>query len=89
MASSTSTFTALLIHACLTPLVLAASNNAVTIQNNAWQGATGGGILGLIVLFIDVMIFCMFVPDPKSSPLSPPSVTFPLSVSECSRNVLG
>jgi len=41
----------------------------VTVQNNAWQGATGGGILGLIVLFIDVMIFCMFVSHPTSSSL--------------------
>ena len=63
MAPSTTAFTALLIQACLAPLVLAGE---VTIAGNAMSqgGAAGGGILGLLVLFIDVFIFCMFVAVP-------------------------
>jgi len=62
----------LLIQLCLVALAMAApvadESMRATAAGNAWQYGTGGGLLGLIVLILDVIVFVEVI---KSS--RPPS----------------
>lgn len=68
------------------PAALAAplSDPTFTIQDNAWKFGTGGGIIGLIVLVMDVIVFCMFQPLPHLSPRS----TIPAPIVETITSVI-
>ncbi|KAK4095657.1 hypothetical protein N658DRAFT_437871 [Parathielavia hyrcaniae] len=46
----------ILLQLCLAPLGLAAPFSAETLDNT-WQYGTGGGLLGLVVLILDVIVF--------------------------------
>jgi hypothetical protein len=54
-------FSSLLVHLCLAMTAMAApvadKSLSATALDNAWQYGTGGGILGLIVLVLDVLVF--------------------------------
>lgn len=57
------TFSALIFQLCLASLSLGApvgDDLAATGHGNTWQYGTGGGILGLIVLILDIIVFSTF-----------------------------
>lgn len=53
-------FLALLLQLCLASLTLAApvaQDVSAATASNTWQYGTGGGILGFIVLILDIIVF--------------------------------
>ncbi|KAK4119417.1 hypothetical protein N657DRAFT_637344 [Parathielavia appendiculata] len=46
----------ILLQLCLAPLGLAAPVSTEALDNS-WQYGTGGGLLGLVVLILDVIVF--------------------------------
>ncbi|KAI1825699.1 hypothetical protein F4861DRAFT_162147 [Xylaria intraflava] len=47
-----------LLQPCLAALALAAPvNDEITISSNTWQYGAGGGIVGFIVLLLDLIVF--------------------------------
>merc|ERR1712230_326204 len=51
------TFQAALSFLLLAASALAAPMSTEAVQENAWKYGTGGGIIGFIVLILDIMIF--------------------------------
>jgi hypothetical protein len=55
-------FSNVVLQLWLAILTAAAPTGDITAQGghhgNAWQFGTGGGIIGLIILIIDIIIFC-------------------------------
>lgn len=48
----------ILLQLCLASLALAAPiAGEVTTANNSWQYGTGGGVIGFIVLILDIIVF--------------------------------
>ncbi|KAI0147079.1 hypothetical protein GGR57DRAFT_477803 [Xylariaceae sp. FL1272] len=49
----------LLLQLCLASWAFAApiADETLTTTNNSWQAGTGGGIIGLIVLILDIIVF--------------------------------
>ncbi|KAK4227175.1 hypothetical protein QBC38DRAFT_200337 [Podospora fimiseda] len=50
-------FSAFIAQLCLASVSLAAPVAEATGHGNSWQYGTGGGVLGLIVLVLDIMVF--------------------------------
>ncbi|KAK1749343.1 hypothetical protein QBC47DRAFT_395975 [Echria macrotheca] len=50
-------FASFLTQLCLASLALAAPIDGEVKTTDAWQYGTGGGILGLIVLILDIIVF--------------------------------
>lgn len=48
-------------------LALLAEAQPITTQSTAWQGPTGGGIVGLIVLILDIIAWGMYLPISSAS----------------------
>lgn len=73
-----------LFNALLLASMALASSSDVAIQGhgNAWKYGTGGGIVGLVVLIIDIVIFRMPIPSPLLSshfhPFLAPGLLAPL-----------
>ena len=65
------TFQAALSFLLLAASALAAPMSTEAVQENAWKYGTGGGIIGFIVLILDIMIFSTF-------PTSFPAFSLPL-----------
>ena len=78
------------------PVAESADTVTTTVVDNAWSYGTGGGLLGLVVLILDVIIFGMFILLVRSPFLSThfanslqprsssPTARPPLSSSGCS-----
>lgn len=66
-------FINILLQLSLASLALAAPvANDVTTASNSWQYGTGGGVLGFIVLVLDIIVFSMSCrPLPTHAPLPP------------------
>lgn len=54
---------------CLASLGLAAPVSTESLDNS-WQYGTGGGLIGLVVLILDIIVFGTFVPSTKSISVS-------------------
>ena len=55
----------ILLQLCLASLGLAAPVSTESLDNS-WQYGTGGGLLGLIVLILDIIVFGSRVPQQHS-----------------------
>jgi hypothetical protein len=53
-------FSTILLQLCLAPLGLAAPVSTEALDNS-WQYGTGGGLLGLVVLILDIIVFGRFL----------------------------
>jgi hypothetical protein len=64
---------------CLATLAFAApvANEAVSVagHGDAWQYGTGGGIIGFIVLILDILVFSKSMASSPTPPLFPPQDT--------------
>jgi hypothetical protein len=49
-----------LLQFLLFALALAAPVDVNAVQENAWKYGTGGGVIGFIVLILDIMVFSTF-----------------------------
>lgn len=56
-----STFTSLLIQFALFSLAFADETLKTTTHGNAWRYGTGGGVIGFIVLILDILVFSTFL----------------------------
>ena len=52
-------FSAIVLQLCLAALGLAApvSDVSADSMSNSWQYGTGGGLLGLVILILDIIVF--------------------------------
>lgn len=50
----------LLINLLLVSFALAEETVAATQHGNAWKYGTGGGVVGFIILILDIMVFSKF-----------------------------
>jgi hypothetical protein len=41
-------------------------------HGNAWKFGTGGGLLGFVVLILDILVFSMWLPSPSTVPIPSP-----------------
>ncbi|AEO70967.1 uncharacterized protein THITE_2122881 [Thermothielavioides terrestris NRRL 8126] len=62
-------FSSVLLQLCLASLGLAAPVSTASMDNS-WQYGTGGGLLGLVVLILDIIVFSQSHPA-GCSPLAP------------------
>lgn len=54
-----------LLQLCLAALAFAApvaQEISTSTLDNSWQYGTGGGIIGFIVLILDIIVFSMYLP---------------------------
>ena len=51
----------IILQLCLASLGLAAPVSTESLDNS-WQYGTGGGLLGLVILILDVIVFGMLTP---------------------------
>lgn len=57
-----------LLQLCLASLALAAPvASEVTTASNTWQYGTGGGIIGFIILILDIIVFSTYIALPSWS----------------------
>jgi hypothetical protein len=63
-------FSSIILQLCLASLGLAAPVSTEALDNS-WQYGTGGGLLGLVVLILDVIVFGMLTPLPPPRSCSP------------------
>merc|ERR1711964_59748 len=73
------TFQAALSFLLLAASALAAPMSTEAVQENAWKYGTGGGIIGFIVLILDIMIFIEVLKSTAKSFLSSSGVCWFLS----------
>lgn len=50
----------LLLQASILSVAAASGTVSATEHGNAWKFGTGGGVIGFIVLIMDIIVFCMF-----------------------------
>ncbi|KAI1192980.1 hypothetical protein F5X97DRAFT_55418 [Nemania serpens] len=60
----------LLLQLCLATWALAAplADGTVTTNNNSWQYGAGGGIIGFIVLVLDLIVFIEVIKSNRPTP---------------------
>lgn len=63
----TALFSTIIFQLLLAGVGLAAPVSDVSAEgmSNSWQYGTGGGLLGLVVLVLDVIVFSTFIQEPR------------------------
>lgn len=58
-------------------MVAAAPMNTEVVQENAWKYGTGGGVIGFIVLILDIIVFCTSPRFPPTTLSAAPACSLP------------
>lgn len=61
----------LLLNLLLVSFAVAEETLTTTVHGNAWKYGTGGGLLGFVVLILDIMVFSTLFPSSLLPPDSP------------------
>ena len=70
-------FSSLVLNLLLVSFAMAEETLAATTHGNTWKYGTSGGVLGFIVLILDILVFstssASLLPSPTTNPLPVPS----------------